>query len=307
MEHAVRSFRDLVQVLENHPEWRAELRRLVLTDELLTLPELVRGLAEAQNRTEGRVEELAEAQARTERRLEELAEAQARTEKRVEELTEAQARLEKRVEELTTALAQLSRRVDELAEALAQLTRRVDELAEAQRRTELQLAQLAETQQRLEWRVARLEDRVGGLLGSDLERRFRERAPAFFGRILRRVRPVDTLEVAAWLDEAVQEGRISEDERLEVLWTDAVVQGVGASGAEVAFVVEASYTVSEHDVERARRRADILARVLDCAVYAAVAGELIPQEVRQQAERQQVWQFEDGRARPPADGPSSRA
>lgn len=59
----MRSFRDPVQVLETHPEWRAELRRLVLTDELLTLPELVRGLAEAQSRTKGRVEELAEAQA----------------------------------------------------------------------------------------------------------------------------------------------------------------------------------------------------------------------------------------------------
>lgn len=68
MEHAVRTFRDLVQVLETHPEWRAELRRLVLTDELLTLPELVRGLAEAQSRTEGRVEELAEAQAPDHRR-----------------------------------------------------------------------------------------------------------------------------------------------------------------------------------------------------------------------------------------------
>jgi hypothetical protein len=37
--------------LEERPEWRAELRRWVLSDELLTLPELVRALAEAQRRT----------------------------------------------------------------------------------------------------------------------------------------------------------------------------------------------------------------------------------------------------------------
>jgi hypothetical protein len=34
-------FHDLVRLVESHPEWRAELRRLVLTDALLALPEQV--------------------------------------------------------------------------------------------------------------------------------------------------------------------------------------------------------------------------------------------------------------------------
>jgi hypothetical protein len=34
-------FHDLVRLVEAHPEWRVELRRLVLTDELLALPEHV--------------------------------------------------------------------------------------------------------------------------------------------------------------------------------------------------------------------------------------------------------------------------
>ena len=72
---SVQDFHDLVRLLEQHPEWRAELRRLTLTDELLGLPAVVQELAEAQRRTEQRVEELAEAQRRTEQRLEELAEA----------------------------------------------------------------------------------------------------------------------------------------------------------------------------------------------------------------------------------------
>ena len=38
MAFTVRDFRDLVELLEQHPEWRAELRRLVLTEELLALP-----------------------------------------------------------------------------------------------------------------------------------------------------------------------------------------------------------------------------------------------------------------------------
>ena len=61
---------------------------------LTRLEAIIVELAEAQKRTEQRVEELAEAQKRTEQRVEELAEAQKRTEQRVEELTEAQKRTE---------------------------------------------------------------------------------------------------------------------------------------------------------------------------------------------------------------------
>src|SRR5262249_30431164 len=57
---------DFIRLVEAHPEWRTELRRLVLTDELLSLPEHVAALAEAQRHTEAQVTTLAEAQRRTE-------------------------------------------------------------------------------------------------------------------------------------------------------------------------------------------------------------------------------------------------
>ena len=44
MPFTVDEFHDLIRLVESHPEWRAELRRLVLTDELLTLPEQVGAL-----------------------------------------------------------------------------------------------------------------------------------------------------------------------------------------------------------------------------------------------------------------------
>ncbi|MEM4203718.1 MAG: hypothetical protein QXS54_06585 [Candidatus Methanomethylicaceae archaeon] len=68
-------------------------------------------LAEAQKRTEQRVEELAQAQKRTEQRVEELAKAQKRTEQRVEELAKAQKRTEQRVEELAKAQAETQREI----------------------------------------------------------------------------------------------------------------------------------------------------------------------------------------------------
>jgi len=77
MAFDVKDYLDLVRLLREHPKW--ELRRLVLTDELLTIPGLVRELAEAQRRTEERV-------GRLEAVMEELAEVQWRTQEEIRAL-----------------------------------------------------------------------------------------------------------------------------------------------------------------------------------------------------------------------------
>jgi len=42
----IQEFRDVVRLLEAHPEWRAELRRLILSEELLALPQQMARLTE---------------------------------------------------------------------------------------------------------------------------------------------------------------------------------------------------------------------------------------------------------------------
>jgi DNA repair exonuclease SbcCD ATPase subunit len=105
---AIQDVDDLISQLRRHPEWRDALRREILTEELLSLPQIVRALAEAQKRTEERLETLATRLETLATRLETLA-------TRVQELTEAQKRTEERLETLAT---------------------RVQELTEAQKRTE---------------------------------------------------------------------------------------------------------------------------------------------------------------------------
>jgi len=140
-----------------------DLQNTVTKAEFNELREVVKELAEAQKKTEERldalthrVEELAEAQKRTEARVEELAEAQKKTEERldalthrVEELAEAQKRTEARVEELAKAQKKTEERLDAL-------THRVEELAEAQKRTEARVEELAEAQKRTEEELQKL-------------------------------------------------------------------------------------------------------------------------------------------------------
>ncbi len=86
------------------------------------LRDVVYELAQAQKRTEERVEELAQAQKRTEERVEELAQAQKRTEERVEELAQAQKRTEERVEELAQAQKRTEDAIQQLSRAVASLS-----------------------------------------------------------------------------------------------------------------------------------------------------------------------------------------
>ena len=104
--------------------------------DLRELKRVVQELAEAQKRTEvrveglaARVEELAEAQKRTEQRVEELAEAQKRTEQRVEELAEAQKRTEQRLEGLAQAQEAMAQALASLARAQEESQRQIQELA----------------------------------------------------------------------------------------------------------------------------------------------------------------------------------
>jgi uncharacterized phage infection (PIP) family protein YhgE len=105
-----------------------ELRNSVTKIEFNELKEIVRDLAEAQKRTETRLEELAEAQKRTETRVEELADAQKTTEARMEELAGAQKRTETRMEELADAQSKTEVRVGELASGLSRLEKTVEDL-----------------------------------------------------------------------------------------------------------------------------------------------------------------------------------
>jgi cell division protein FtsB len=80
---AIQDVDDLIKQLRQHPEWRAALRREILTEELLSLPQLVRDLA-------AQVSDLAEAQRQTQAQVSKLV-------VEVGKLTAAQGRTDDRV------------------------------------------------------------------------------------------------------------------------------------------------------------------------------------------------------------------
>jgi chromosome segregation ATPase len=148
-----------------------ELKNSVTKTEFNELKEIVRDLAEAQKRTEIRVEELAEAQKRTEIRLEELAEAQKRTEIRLEELAEAQKRTEIKLEKLTERVDDLTKRMDELTKNVSRLERKVEDLVGEMKRMKVNMQDMKQEIGGLSHTVGyRLEDEAMKSLPALLKR-----------------------------------------------------------------------------------------------------------------------------------------
>ncbi len=297
-------------------------------ERLSRLEETVAALAEAQRRTEQRVEELAEAQRRSEERLSSVEERLSRLEETVAALAEAQRRSEERLSSVEERLSRLEETVAALAEAqrrseerLSRLEETVAALAEAQRRSEERLSSVEERLSSVEERLNGVEERLnkletnllalteqvrqlvasqqkivddlGGLKGRVLELTYREKAGAYFGPLLRRLRVVPPHAL-----EDVLEARLSPEGFRDVLLLDLLVSGQPrqlTQVSEVLLAVEVSSVVDEEDVTRARRRAELLRQAGYCAVP-VVAGERATLSAEDEARQHKVVVLQDGRS-----------
>jgi FtsZ-binding cell division protein ZapB len=172
-------------------------------------------------------------------------------------------RLEKKVDRLEEDFSKLRDDVNKLRDDVNKLIDRVDRI---ENRVD-----------RLEKKVDRLEKDVAYLKGSDRERWYRDRAHAIFGKVILKGRPFEE-KAAEILWEACKKGQISKEERDEVLSADLLWSGE-REGEFVVLVVEVSFTISQDDVERAKKRAEIL-RKLGILAIPVVGGVEIGKDVK---------------------------
>ena len=252
----ITDFHDVVRLLEQHPEWRAELRRLILTEELLALPDQFAELTR-------QVTRLTEVQARVEERLVRTEERLVRTEERLVQIEERQARTEEWQARTEEWQAQIEGR---------------------QARTETRLNSLTGV-------VKRLSDDVGALKGKGLETHYRLHGSPFFGSLLRRPHVLSSEELSDILDPGMDQGSLSSDEALEIRRADLVVRGTRRKDRTLVYlVVEVSWTIDLEDVERAARRSAHLAKT-GLSALPVVAGETVRPGAADRAQELKVWQM----------------
>ena len=281
MPFTVADFHDLIRLLEEHPDWQTELRRVLFSQDLLDLPRTVQELATAQRRTEEAITRL--------------------TERMEQGFTEAATERH----ELRQDLTQLTGRVDRVTDRVEQ---GFADAAEDRQRIRTDMAQgfadAAEDRQRIRTDVAQgfadaATDRrdmrrdIGQLKGLGQEQFYRDRAAAIFGRLL--VQGYDaTNQVADRLQEARQTGVISDRDYQEALAADLLWGGQTRDSRQpIVLVLEASWMVGHIDVERAARHAAVL-RQAGLRALPVAAGQEWPPNTQDDARRSGVAIVQDG-------------
>ncbi len=240
----IATFEDILAAMENNPQLQAAMRQHVLDQEFLQLPAIVRELQQTVAQLAQLVHDYIAA---TDARLSQI-------EERLDRLEAGQARLEGDVAELKAGQARLEGDVAELKAGQARLEGDVAELKTGQ---------------------ARLDGNMNRLIGSDYERKAARRASRLAQRqlsisdmrVIYAITMPDDNRLPELLDQAIAAGRIDAEEADELENADLILAGPGQY-----VVAETSVTVDENDIERARHRADLLAKATTAPARATAIG-----------------------------------
>jgi len=293
MAFTVRDFHDLVEILENEPAWRAEIRRLVLTDDILTLPQAVRDLtasvremSDLQRQHEARFERVETDIVDIKTDVSQLKTSVGKLETGVGKLETSVGKLETGVGKLETGVGKLETSVGKLETGVGKLETSVGKLETGVGKLETGVGKLDSRMDTLETKVGKLDTNVAKLNGRDLERQLRERPFVYLSRFALRLKVVGDAELAVLLEAAVERGLLTEEEAEDAKLLDAVARGRRrGDGEPIYLVVEASVVIDQHDLARAVRRAAIVEKASGVPTLAVVAGERILDDVRQAVER----------------------
>lgn len=260
-----------LQAIREDQGFREEARALLLTPELLTLPEQVAALTD-------RVAALTDQMAALTARVDRFIAAQEAINAAQQEFNAAQQEFNQAVE---IRLSRLEGQVANLTTQVANLTAQVSKLTE---------------------RVDDLTTQVGHLQGSDLEFRVQGRIHSLIHRHLK-FRGAQVLKSQSvhpnqsfynFLYDAVDRNRITDDDIVQILATDLVLRARLPDSTEQVYVaVEVSRTVGNDDITRARERADLLAAAAGAQGRAVVIGTFIPEPQRKLADTLGVALFQE--------------
>ena len=251
MTTPIQSFQDILDLLEQNPEYREAMRRHILDEEFRRVPADVRELRES-------IASLAQT----------VREYVAATDARLGRLEEGQAELKADVTELKADVTELKADVTELK--VGQIR-----LEEGQARLEGRIGDVAGTAYE-----RRIVKRSRGIAGRYLGIK---RA-----KILRSINVTEHETLDGLMETATEAGSVTDEQGYELDLADIIIAGSGAPGGSDYAVIEVSETIDDHDVDRAHERAAILARAVSEPVTAAVIGKSVSDANRQRAARSSV-------------------
>ena len=219
---------DFLRALEENPQWRDAIRRHILTEELLQLPARFHVLIQ-------RVDTL---------------------DQKVDVLTQGMSQVKTDLNTLTGRVDNLTGRVDNLTGRVDNLTGRVDNAVNT-------------LTGRIDNAVNTLTGRIDNALGYNYQLKVERNLRSIAGQhlhlrniaILRSSRPDWSNEFDNLIQEAVDQGLITEEQSYEVWDTDLIFVGTPRGDTTSIYVAaEVSITAGDDDITRAANRAGLIAQ-----------------------------------------------
>jgi exonuclease VII small subunit len=277
----------IIREIESDPALRAQLRAVLLGDEVLALPAQIAQLVEGQRALQAAVSTLLARQDRLEAAQDRLEAAQDRLEAAMAALAESQQQLLARQDRLEAAMAALAESQQQLLARQDRLEAAMATLMENQSRMDATITQLLEHQERTDRRLDRLEADVAALNGSDLERRVREWPQRYLPEDLRGLRIMTPQDLDSLLDRLDRQAPLSAAERKRLTRTDVLASArVGTS--RVTVVAEVSVRLHREDVTRAAESSRILNERGQRTRAFAIGSNVVDDAVRAFAEDSNV-------------------
>jgi predicted nuclease with TOPRIM domain len=276
MSFQVSDFSDLVRLLQEHPEWQTQLRNVLLSDDFLALPNIVRQLGESMDQLTARVDRLGE---RIDQLTARIDERFAEMDRRFAEIDRKFELIDRRFDEIDRKFELIDQRFDEIDRKFELIDRRFDEI---DRKFEL-----------IDRRFDKMENDIGSLKGWRLEDHFQKNGGVFFARLLKRSQVVPKEVLVDRLYDCM-----SEDEFEQALLVDVIVKGKvrepAYNSCDVYLALEVSHTINQTDIDRAVERAELISR-MGTPTIPVVAGASIREEELEMARSAKVVVYCNGR------------
>ena len=230
----INDIQDLVRILEDRPEWRGELQRILLTQELLETPARLNALTETVETLSATVNALSQ---------------------NVADLTEAVSILQQHAEATNKRLDKLEETVAALVLNAEATNRRLDRLTAETRVNTRHIGEMRGlfAAQKVIREALLIADRIG--LRS--------------GRALETQEIIDIWNLGA--DKGLTQGIAKSDEE-SFKTADLVIEARTSEGERRYIAVEISYTANGREVRRAARNAGYISSFSEVPTYAVAAG-----------------------------------
>ncbi len=279
----INTIQDLNRILRDHPEWREELRRTLLTEELLELPErfsaFVAEMREFAEVTNTRLDRLtASVQANTD--------AIAELRQSVQANTDAIAELRVSVQANTDAIAELRVSVQANTDAIAELRVSVQANTDAIAELRQSVSELRQITSDLHGETRLNSRHIAGFKGVMLER-FAADEWLFIademGLSLSSTQSLARQEIFDLSFTATDEGKtggIRRGQLVSFRKADMIMKTVDRRGEDCYIAVEVSYTADSRDTDRAIRNSEYLTRFTGINAYPVVASVRVDRRIK---------------------------